>query len=151
MQKNAEQLLKMKDMLELTTFLKDRLFDIYIDKSPSANSLLESGFFGNAGGVDKEVYRADALVQDACAVQVTPEMLKTYTKEWEVKVRVCSVFSWLYYDYSMLIHMTQEEKEKEAAEEALRTTNATLTTKVRNLEVAAEKSDTEHVQVCASS
>ena len=48
----------------------------------------------------------------------------------------------------MLIHMTQDEKEKEAAEEALRTNNATLTTKVRSLEVAAERSDTEHVQVC---
>ena len=48
----------------------------------------------------------------------------------------------------MLIHMIQDEKEKEAAEEALRTNNATLTTKVRSLEVAAERSDTEHVQVC---
>jgi len=95
MQKNAEQLLKMKDMLELTTFLKDRLFDIYIDKTPSANSLLESGFFGSAGGVDKEVYKADALVQDACAIQITPEMLKTYTKEWEAKVRVCFASLWL--------------------------------------------------------
>jgi len=95
MQKNAEQLLKMKDMLELTTFLKDRLFDIYIDKTPSANSLLESGFFGSAGGVDKEVYKADALVQDACAIQITSEMLKTYTKEWEAKVRVCFASLWL--------------------------------------------------------
>ena len=41
---------------------------------------LESGFFGSSGAsIDKEVYRADMLVQDACAVKITPELLKTYT------------------------------------------------------------------------
>src|SRR5262245_13427369 len=45
MQKNAETLLGMKDMATLTTFLKERLFDVYIDKAPSQNSILESGFF----------------------------------------------------------------------------------------------------------
>lgn len=129
MQKNAEELLKMKDMVELTTFLKERLFDVYLDKSPSANSVLESGFFGSAGGIDKEIYKADALVQDACAVEVTPETLKAYTREWENKVH--------------------EEKEKEAAEEALRTNNATLTQKVRALEERAEKSDHEHVDMAS--
>lgn len=88
MQKNAVQLLQMTDMAVLTTFLKERLFDVYIDKTPSASSVLESGFFGSAGGIDKEVYRADALVQDACAVQITPTTLKLYTTEWEEKVRV---------------------------------------------------------------
>lgn len=88
MQKNAAQLLQMTDMAALTTFLKERLFDVYIDKTPSASSVLESGFFGSAGGIDKEIYRADALVQDACAVKITPAMLKTYAAEWEEKVRV---------------------------------------------------------------
>jgi len=88
MQKNAAQLLQMTDMAVLTTFLKERLFDVYIDKAPSASSVLESGFFGSAGGIDKEIYRADALVQDACAVKITPAMLKTYAAEWEEKVRV---------------------------------------------------------------
>jgi len=88
MQKNATQLLQMTDMTVLTTFLKERLFDVYIDKAPSTSSVLESGFFGSAGGIDKEVYRADALVQDACAVKITPAMLKTYAAEWEEKVRV---------------------------------------------------------------
>ena len=55
MQKNAQTLLGMRDMGALTTFLKERLFDVYIDKAPSASSLLESGFFGSAGGIDKEV------------------------------------------------------------------------------------------------
>jgi hypothetical protein len=94
MQKNAAQLLKMRDMVELTTFLKERLFDVYIDMSPSAKSVLESGFFGSAGGIDKEVYKADALVQDACAIQITPGTLKAYSKEWEDKVRVCALLTY---------------------------------------------------------
>lgn len=91
MRKNREQLLEMKDMSQLTTFLKERLFDYYIDKSPSASSVLESGFFGSAGGIDKEVYRADALVQDACEIKITPEMLKLYTSDWNVKVKVMAL------------------------------------------------------------
>ena len=73
MQKNAEALMGMNDMSTLTTFLKERLFDVYTDKAPSASSILESGFFGSTGGIDKEVYRADMLVKDAVAVKATPE------------------------------------------------------------------------------
>ena len=129
MQKNAENLLGMSDMLTLTTFLKERLFDVYIDQAPSSNSLLDSGFFGSAGGIDKEVYRADLLVQDACAIKITPQSLKTYSIEWEEKQRV--------------------EKEREAELEALRSTNANLTLKVRSLEQRTEKSDTEHVEMAS--
>src|SRR5436190_15467398 len=42
MQKNASTLLGMSDMSQLTTFLKDKLFDVYIDQSPSAGSILEN-------------------------------------------------------------------------------------------------------------
>ena len=130
MQKNADNLIGMNDMSSLTNFLKDRLFDVYIDQAPSANSLLESGFFGSSGsGIDKEIYRADILVQDACAVRITPEMLKTYTSEWEEK--------------------QQLEKEREAELETLRSTNASLALKVRSLEERTEKSDTEHVQMAS--
>lgn len=129
MQKNSETLLSMNDMTSLTNFLKDRLFDVYIDQAPSANSLLESGFFGHSGGMDKDIYRADVLVQDACAVRITPELLKSYTTEWEEKVRL--------------------EKEKEAELETLRSTNALLSIKVRSLEERIEKSDTEHVQMAS--
>lgn len=41
----------------------------------------------------------------------------------------------------------QEEKEKQAAEEALKSTNTSLGSQVRSLEERVEKSDTEHVQV----
>jgi hypothetical protein len=125
MQKNAVTLLGMNDMGALTTFLKDRLFDVYIDQSPSAGSILESGFFGSSGAsIDKEVYRADMLVQDACAVKITPELLKTYTAEWEEKTR---------------------ETAATAAElEGLKTSNSSLSMKVRRLEERVEEHDAEH-------
>lgn len=129
MQKNAETLLEMSDMASLTTFLKERLFDVYIDQAPSANSILESGFFGSSAGIDKEIYRADILVQDACAVKITPEMLKTYASEWEEKRRI--------------------EKEREAEMDFLKSHNASLAMKVRSLEERTEKSDAEHVQMAS--
>lgn len=125
MQKNAETLLKMNDMVALTSFLKDKLFDVYIDQAPSAGSILESGFFGSAGAsIDKEIYRADQLVQDACAVKITPEVLKLYSTEWEDKTRA--------------------EKEREAELEALKTSNNSLSHKVRRLEERVQEHDTEH-------
>jgi hypothetical protein len=88
MQKNAATLLGMNDMVQLTSFLRDRLFDVYIDQAPSHSSILESGFFGSSGAsIDKEIYHADQMIQDACAVKLTPETLKAYTLEWEEKTR----------------------------------------------------------------
>lgn len=127
MQKNKEALLSLQDMSALKTFLNERLFDAYIDSAPSANSILESGFFGNSGGSDKEVYRADLLVQDACAVKITPDVLKEYTVDYETRLRL--------------------EREREAEFENLRAANASLALKIRALEERAEKSDTDHVQI----
>lgn len=125
MQKNAAALMGMNDMVQLTTFLRDRLFDVYIDQTPSHNSILESGFFGSSGAnIDKEVYHADQMIQDACAVKLTPELLKAYTLEWEEKTKL--------------------EKDREAELEFLKTTNLSLTKKVRQLEERAESLDTEH-------
>ncbi|CAI6268877.1 unnamed protein product [Periconia digitata] len=125
MQKNAQTLLNMKDMSALTTHLKERIFDVYIDKAPSASSILESGFFGSTGGVDKEVYRADQLVRDAVAVPVTPQMLQQYTAEWKEQQRI--------------------EKERETELQGLKDKTIMLEKKVRVLEQRAEQSDTEHV------
>ncbi len=125
MQKNAAALLAMSDMVALTNFLKDRVFDVYIDQAPSAGSILESGFFGNSGAsIDKEIYRADQLIQDACAVKITPEILKAYRLEWEEK--------------------TRSEKDREAELEHLKSTNHSLQQKVRRLEERVEEHDTEH-------
>ncbi len=125
MQKNAATLLGMTDMVALTNFLKDRLFDVYIDAAPSSGSILESGFFGSSGAsIDKEVYRADQLIEDACAVKITPEILKAYTLEWEEKTRL--------------------EKEREAELDTLKSSNHSLTLKVRRLEERVQDHDTGH-------
>ena len=125
MQKNAATLLAMSDMVSLTTFLKDRLFDVYIDAAPSAGSILESGFFGSSGAsIDKEVYRADQMVNDACAVQITPQILEAYKLEWEDK--------------------TRNEQDRQHELESLKQTNLSLQQKVRKLEERVENHDSEH-------
>ncbi|KAI2730731.1 hypothetical protein CBS147332_2583 [Penicillium roqueforti] len=129
MRRNADALLEMKDMSMLTTFLKERLFDAYIDKQPSTSSILESGFFGSSGASDKEIYRSDIMVQDACAIPLTSEMLTAYTAEWEEK--------------------TKTEKEREVELEHLRHTVITQGARVRLLEERAEASDKEHVQLAS--
>lgn len=124
MQKNTTNLLGMTDMSQLTTFLKDKIFDVYIDHTPSAGSILENGFFGSSSSsIDKEVYRADELVRDACEVKITPELLKSYTIEWEEKTRI--------------------EKDKEQELEQLRSTNISQAVRMRNLETRLEASDRE--------
>ncbi|KAK1966087.1 TBC domain-containing protein [Colletotrichum sublineola] len=124
MQKNVTNLLAISDMQQLTVFLKDKLFDVYIDTAPSAGSILENGFFGSSSSsMDKEVYRADQFVRDACDIKITPEILKAYTLEWEEKTRA--------------------EKEREAELEQLRTANANFAVKVRKLEERVEAYDSE--------
>jgi hypothetical protein len=128
MQKNAATLLGMSDMSQLTTFLKDKVFDVYIDQAPSAGSILESGFFGSSSSnIDKEVYRADQLVRDACEVKVTPEILKAYTVEWEEK--------------------THAEKERERELENLKQSNLSFAIKVRKLEERIEACDSEQTSM----
>lgn len=124
MQKNASTLLGLSDMQQLTTYLKDKLFDVYIDKDPSQGSLLENGFFGSSSSsIDKEVYRADQLIRDACEIKITPETLKAYTVEWEEKTRT--------------------EKERETELHELRAANHHLAIKVRKLEERVEICDRE--------
>ncbi|KAK4459931.1 rab-GTPase-TBC domain-containing protein [Cladorrhinum samala] len=128
MQKNVASLLALNDMAQLTSFLKDRLFDVYIDATPSSNSILENGFFGSSSAsMDKEVYRADQLVRDACEVKITPEMLKSYQVEWEEKTRT--------------------EKEREAELESLRGSNASYAARVRKLEERIEAVDREQAEL----
>lgn len=129
MRRNAPALLEMKDMTSLSAFLKDRLFDAYIDEQPSASSILESGFFGSTGTADKGVYRADILVQDACDVSLSPEMISAYTAEWEEKV--------------------QTEREREAELEGLKHTVSIQSSRIRMLEEQTETSDKEHVQLAS--
>lgn len=126
-QRNVSTLLGMHDMQALTNFLKEKIFDVYIDATPSSKSILESGFFGSSGGSDTEVYRADLLVQDACAVKLTPEMLNRYREEWDTT--------------------TKAEKARETELENLKTDCATKASQIRSLETRAEKSDAEHIEI----
>ncbi|KAM3415334.1 hypothetical protein BST61_g8863 [Cercospora zeina] len=127
-QHNRQALLDIKDMSQLTSFLKEKLFDVYIDKSPSASKLLDSGFFGSVtGGADKELYRADDMVRDACTIKIPDQTLKAYSIEWEELQRV--------------------EREREAELETLRTTNASLSAQVKMLEERSQQHDTEHVNM----
>lgn len=124
MQKNASILLGISDMQQLTMHLKDKLFDVYIDKDPSQGSLLESGFFGSSSSsADKEVYRADQLVRDACEIKITPEVLKAYTTEWEEK--------------------TTAEKDRENELHDLRVSNQNFAIQMRKLEERVEVCDRE--------
>ncbi|KAI7661105.1 RabGAP/TBC, partial [Hortaea werneckii] len=131
MQRNREALLGMKDMSSLSTFLKEKLFDVYIDKSPDAKSMLETGFFGSVsgGGAEKELYRADEMVRDACAVQVSDELLAVYTAEWEEQL--------------------SGEQAKAEELESLRTSTTTLTARVRELETRTQAQDSEHVTIAS--
>ncbi|USW48615.1 Putative Rab-GTPase-TBC domain-containing protein [Septoria linicola] len=127
-QHNRQALLEIKDMGQLTNFLKEKLFDVYIDKSPSASSLLDSGFFGSVtGGADKELYRADDMVRDACTIKISDDTLKAYSVEWEEIERV--------------------KRERETELENLRLANASLQFRIKNLEERAQQHDTEHVTI----
>ncbi|CAK1354814.1 unnamed protein product [Cercospora beticola] len=127
-QHNREALLNIKEMSQLTSFLKEKLFDVYIDKSPSASKLLDSGFFGSVtGGADKELYRADDMVRDACTIKISDATLKAYSMEWE--------------------ELQRAEREREAELENLRATNASLTARVKALEERSQQHDTEHVTI----
>ncbi|KAI6378102.1 hypothetical protein MCOR25_002346 [Pyricularia grisea] len=131
MQKNAAALLQISDMSALTAFLRDRLFDVYIDAAPSAGGILENGFFGSSSSnIDKEVYRADQMVRDACEVKITPEMLAAYTEEWEEKTAA----------------ERQREAEitrRDAEIEELRAINTASAFKIRRLEEQLQVHDSE--------
>lgn len=130
--KNRATILAMRDMAQLSTFLKERVFDVYIDKAPSSASILESGFFGSVtagAAADREVYRADELVADACRVPVSKDLLAEFAAEHAATVRA--------------------ESERQAEVDALRRDNASLAARVRRLEEAAERSDREHVRAAS--
>ncbi|KLU81641.1 GTPase-activating protein GYP5 [Magnaporthiopsis poae ATCC 64411] len=131
MQKNAAALLQISDITALTAFLRDRLFDVYIDASPTAGGLLESGFFGSSSAsIDKEVYRADQMVRDACDVRMTPAMLALYTQEWEEKTAAEKA-------------REAEITRRDAEIEELKASNHAATIKIRKLEEQLQANDSE--------
>ena len=130
MQKNCAALLEMKEMGQLTGFLKDKLFDAYTDKSPTASKLLDSGFFGSVtGGADKELYRADELVRDASEVSISEATLEEYSREWEA--------------------ISKHEQEQAAQLGNLRASNVALAARVKELEERTQAQDDEQVRITA--
>lgn len=127
MGKNAETLIGM-DFDSLGPFLKERLFDVYLDAAPSATSVKEAGFFGNGG--EKDFYRANHMVQDACAIKITQDMLDRYEREWEETVRI--------------------KREHDMELEGLRRVNANLLVKVKKLEEQNEELNREYVRIASS-
>ncbi|CAZ79590.1 unnamed protein product [Tuber melanosporum] len=127
MGKNAEALTGM-EFDALGPFLKERLFDVYLDTAPSATSVKEAGFFGNGG--EKDFYRANQMVQDACAIKITQDMLDRYEREWDEIMRA--------------------KREHEMELETLRRTNAGLMVKVKKLEEQNEELNREYVRIASS-
>ncbi|KAI5846591.1 rab-GTPase-TBC domain-containing protein [Morchella snyderi] len=127
MGKNATTLLGM-EFDNLGPFLKERLFDVYLDVTPSASSVKEAGFFGNGG--EKEVYRANLMVQDACAIKISQETLDRYEREWEEIVRV--------------------KRDAEQELETLKRANLNSTLKVKKLEEQNEELNREYVRIASS-
>ncbi|KAK1810964.1 hypothetical protein LTR12_014680 [Friedmanniomyces endolithicus] len=130
MRRNREVLLGMQEMSALCGFLKEKLFDVYIDSAPSASSLLDSGFFGSVSGggggaMDKVVYRADEMVREACEIEVSEAQLAEYAREWEEAQRV--------------------ERERTEEMESLRSANVQLGSRLKALEERSQQQDTEHV------
>ncbi|PWW73888.1 RabGAP/TBC [Tuber magnatum] len=127
MGKNSESLIGM-EFDALGPFLKERLFDVYLDTTPSATSVKEAGFFGNGG--EKGFYRANQMVQDACAIKITQDMLDLYEREWDEIMRV--------------------KREHEMELETLRRANAGLMIKVKKLEEQNEELNREYVRIASS-
>lgn len=125
MKKNEAALRQIDNLEALLPFLREKLFDAYIDKNPSANSLKEAGFFGNGG--EKEIYKANELVRDACDIVVTPEMLHKYTVDW--------------------VEMDKREMEEMLEKETLKNQNILLNAKVKQLSKEIESLTEEHVAV----
>ncbi|KAK6504658.1 GTPase-activating protein [Arthrobotrys musiformis] len=125
MKKNEAALRQIDNLEALLPFLREKLFDAYIDKNPSANSLKEAGFFGNGG--EKEIYKANELVRDACDIVVTPEMLHKYTVDW--------------------VEMDKREMEEMLEKETLKNQNNLLNAKVKQLSKEIESLTEEHVAV----
>ncbi|KAK6360177.1 GTPase-activating protein, variant 2 [Orbilia blumenaviensis] len=125
MKKNEAALRQIDNLEALLPFLREKLFDAYIDKNPSANSLKEAGFFGNGG--EKEIYKANELVRDACDIIVTPEMLHKYTVDW--------------------VEMDKREMEEMLEKETLKNQNMLLNAKVKQLSKEIESLTEEHVAV----
>lgn len=127
MKQNTDKLMTL-EFDALGPFLKEKLFDVYVDSTPSLSSVMEAGFFGNGG--EKEVYRANDMISDAMAVKITPETLDLYERDWD--------------------ELERHKRETEIELETLRRGNVSLSGKVKKLEEQNEELNREYVRIASS-
>ncbi|KAK9341660.1 rab-GTPase-TBC domain-containing protein [Lipomyces starkeyi] len=114
----------------LVNFLKNGLFDVYIDSESSTKHYHKtpSIFKGSSSSQSQETtYRVNELVADAYAVKILPAALKKYEAEYNE------------------VHKAEVERTEEI--ENLRTLNGQLTLQIKRLENSLATLNREHIEV----
>ncbi|KAK9390241.1 rab-GTPase-TBC domain-containing protein [Lipomyces mesembrius] len=114
----------------LVNFLKNGLFDVYIDSESSTKHYHKtpSIFKGSNSSQSQETtYRVNELVADAYAVKILPAALKKYEAEYNE------------------LHKAEVERTEEI--ENLRTLNGQLTLQIKRLENSLATLNREHIEV----
>ncbi|KAK9367089.1 rab-GTPase-TBC domain-containing protein [Lipomyces kononenkoae] len=117
------------DFDALVNFLKNGLFDVYIDsESSNKQHRTPSIFRGSSSNHSQEAtYRVNELVADAYAVKILPAALKKYEAEYNE------------------LHKADVERTEEI--EGLRTLNGQLTLQIKRLENSLATLNREHIEV----
>ncbi|KAK9474311.1 rab-GTPase-TBC domain-containing protein [Dipodascopsis tothii] len=124
MRRNADAIMQL-DFDALLHFLKDRLFDVYLDGEQTVQH--KAGLLSRTQSSTEPVYRVNEFVADAYSVKILPATLKKYETE-----------------YSEL-HRVERERIEEV--ENLRTANGQLTLQIRRLEASMATLNREHIEV----
>ncbi|KAK9373211.1 rab-GTPase-TBC domain-containing protein [Lipomyces chichibuensis] len=114
----------------LVNFLKNGLFDVYIDSESSVKHYHKtpSIFKGSSSNQSQETtYRVNELVADAYAVKILPAALKKYEAEYN--------------------ELHKAEVERTEVIENLRTLNGQLTLQIKRLENTLATLNREHIEV----
>ncbi|KAK9477670.1 rab-GTPase-TBC domain-containing protein, partial [Lipomyces japonicus] len=125
--KNADAIVRL-EFEELLNFLKNNLFDVYLDPASSNNKQKPTSFILSRNNSHSEnAYRVNELVTDAYAVKLLPSTLQKYEAE------------------HVEIHRAELERLEEV--ENLRTTNGQLTLQIKRLENSLATLNQEHIEV----
>ncbi|KAK9462051.1 rab-GTPase-TBC domain-containing protein [Lipomyces oligophaga] len=129
MKKNADSIIAL-EFDTLVNFLKEDLFDAYVDIEATQATPYKAAvpFFVKGAitsTISEVVYRVNDLVADAYEIKIVPETLKKYEQEY--------------------IELHRVEKERQAELEGLKSSNAKLSSKVKELEASLGALNQEHV------
>ncbi|KAK9321932.1 rab-GTPase-TBC domain-containing protein [Lipomyces orientalis] len=129
LRRNADAIVDL-DFDALVNFLKNGLFDVYVDceSSTKHSNKSPSIFKGSSNSQSQETtYRVNELVADAYAVKILPATLKKYEAEY------------------IELHRAEVERMEEV--ENLRTLNGQLTLQIKRLENSLATLNREHIEV----